>query len=126
MRLLPIIGTSLGCSAVIAASLSRYGSVKVTTSSPGHLLVQLYDAMFRFLRGAAAALEAWSGGDVEMFEGLVCLQQSQKLKCAVQDAHVLVGGDHNDGVACKSRAANNVAFRTNAIQTEMHPRDEGR
>src|ERR1700722_9626026 len=42
----------------LPASLSRYGAVKVTTSSPGHLLVQLYDAMFRFLRGAAAALEA--------------------------------------------------------------------
>jgi hypothetical protein len=61
-----------------------------------------------------------------MFERLVCLQQSQKMKCTVQDAHVLVGGDRNDGVACKSDAANDIAFSADAIQTEVQPGDEGR
>ena len=31
------------------------------------------------------------------------------MKCTVQDPDVLVGGDRNDGVACKSRAANDIA-----------------
>ncbi len=72
------------------------------------------------------ALDARSGGDVEMFERLACLQQSQKMKCTVEDAYVLVGGDRNDGVACESRAANDIARGANAIQTEMHPGDQGR
>ena len=38
--------------------LARYGVVKVTTASPGQLLVMLYDALFRFLREGAAAMEA--------------------------------------------------------------------
>jgi len=38
--------------------LARYGVVKVTTCSPGQLLVMLYDALFRFLREGAAAIEA--------------------------------------------------------------------
>jgi len=38
--------------------LSRYGVVKVTTCSPGQLLVMLYDALFRFLREGAVAMEA--------------------------------------------------------------------
>jgi flagellar protein FliS len=37
--------------------LSRYGVVKVTTCSPGQLLVMLYDALFRFLREGAVAME---------------------------------------------------------------------
>lgn len=40
------------------AALARYGAVKVTTASPGHLLVMLYDGLIRFLREAAAAMVA--------------------------------------------------------------------
>ena len=61
-----------------------------------------------------------------MFERLVCLQQPQKMKRAVQHADVLIGGDRNDGMACKSSAANDIAFSADAIQAEMHRRDEGR
>jgi flagellar protein FliS len=37
-------------------ALARYGTVKVTTSSPGQLLLMLYDGLFRFLREAQAAM----------------------------------------------------------------------
>jgi flagellar protein FliS len=42
--------------------LARYGVVKVTTCSPGQLLVMLYDALFRFLREASVAMEAKDRG----------------------------------------------------------------
>ena len=38
--------------------LSRYGAVQVTTSTPGQILVMLYDGLFRFLGEARAALVA--------------------------------------------------------------------
>lgn len=38
------------------AALARYGAVKVTTSTPGQLLVMLYDGLIRFLREAQAAM----------------------------------------------------------------------
>jgi flagellar protein FliS len=41
-----------------AALLARYGAVKVTTCTPGQLLVMLYDGMFRFLRGAIVSMQA--------------------------------------------------------------------
>ena len=40
------------------AALARYGAVKVTTSSPGQLLVMLYDGLLRYLRDAHAAMTA--------------------------------------------------------------------
>jgi flagellar secretion chaperone FliS len=42
----------------IQAALARYGAIKVTTSSPGQLLVMLYDGLLRFLREAQAAMAA--------------------------------------------------------------------
>ena len=39
------------------AALARYGAVKVTTVSPGHLLVMVYDGLLRFLREGQAAME---------------------------------------------------------------------
>ena len=41
-----------------AKELSRYGVVKVTTSSPGQLLVMLYDGLLRFLGEAEIAMQA--------------------------------------------------------------------
>jgi flagellar protein FliS len=41
-----------------ARELSRYGVVKVTTSTPGQLLVMLYDGLLRFLREAEVAMAA--------------------------------------------------------------------
>lgn len=41
-----------------SVDIRRYKAVQVTTSSPGELLVALYDGLFRFLRAAEAALEA--------------------------------------------------------------------
>lgn len=41
-----------------ATLLSRYGTVQVTTSSPGQILVMLYDGLFRFLGEARVAIEA--------------------------------------------------------------------
>ncbi len=40
------------------AALARYAAVKVTTASPGQILVMLYDGLLRFLREAHAAIEA--------------------------------------------------------------------
>jgi flagellar protein FliS len=40
------------------AALARYGAVKVTTSTPGQVLVMLYDGLLRFLRDAQAAMTA--------------------------------------------------------------------
>ncbi len=40
------------------AALARYASVKVTTASPGQVLVMLYDGLLRFLREAQAAIAA--------------------------------------------------------------------
>jgi flagellar protein FliS len=40
------------------AALARYGAVKVTTSTPGQLLVMLYDGLLRFLREAQTAMAA--------------------------------------------------------------------
>jgi flagellar protein FliS len=44
------------------AALARYGAVKVTTSSPGQLLVMLYDGLLRFLREAQTAMIAKERG----------------------------------------------------------------
>lgn len=41
-----------------ATVLSRYGTVQMTTSSPGQVLVMLYDGLFRFLGEAKAAIQA--------------------------------------------------------------------
>lgn len=41
-----------------ATVLSRYGTVQVTTSSPGQVLVMLYDGLFRFLGEARSAIQA--------------------------------------------------------------------
>jgi flagellar protein FliS len=38
--------------------MARYGAVKVTTASPGNLLVMLYDGLLRFLREAQVAMTA--------------------------------------------------------------------
>jgi flagellar protein FliS len=38
------------------AALARYASVKVTTASPGQVLVMLYDGVLRFLREARTAI----------------------------------------------------------------------
>ena len=38
--------------------LSRYGTVQVTTSTPGQLLVMMYDGLFRFLGEAVVAMRA--------------------------------------------------------------------
>jgi flagellar secretion chaperone FliS len=40
----------------------RYQSVQITTSSPGELLVSLFDGLFRFLHAARAALAAGKRG----------------------------------------------------------------
>ncbi len=40
------------------ASISRYKAVQVTTSSPGHILVMLFDGIFRFMDEAKEALAA--------------------------------------------------------------------
>ncbi len=40
------------------AALARYGAVKVTTASPGNILVMLYEGLIRFLRDAHAAMVA--------------------------------------------------------------------
>ncbi len=40
------------------AAMARYGAVKVTTSSPGQILVMLYDGLLRFLREAQTAMTA--------------------------------------------------------------------
>lgn len=44
------------------AALARYGAVKVTTASPGTLLVMLYDGLARFLKEAQAAMIAKDRG----------------------------------------------------------------
>jgi flagellar secretion chaperone FliS len=41
-----------------SVDIRRYKAVQVTTSSPGELLVALYDGLFRFLRAAETALAA--------------------------------------------------------------------
>jgi flagellar protein FliS len=40
------------------AALARYGAVKVTTASPGQILIMLYDGLLRFVREAQAAMAA--------------------------------------------------------------------
>jgi len=42
---------------MLPKELARYGVVKVTTCSPGQLVVMLYDALFRLLRDGAVAIE---------------------------------------------------------------------
>jgi flagellar protein FliS len=42
--------------------IQRYKTVQVKTSSPGELLVMLYDGCFRFLNEALAAMEAGDRG----------------------------------------------------------------
>ena len=39
-------------------AIARYGAVKVTTASPGQILVMLYDGLLRFLREAQVAIVA--------------------------------------------------------------------
>jgi flagellar protein FliS len=45
-----------------AAVLNRYKNVQVKTSSPGEILVMLYDGLFRFLGEAKTAMEAGDRG----------------------------------------------------------------
>ena len=40
------------------AGVQRYQSVRVTTSTPGELLLMLYDGLFRFLGEASSALKS--------------------------------------------------------------------
>jgi flagellar protein FliS len=42
---------------MLGSAASRYEQVKVTTSSPGEILLALYDGLFRFLRGAKVCIE---------------------------------------------------------------------
>jgi flagellar protein FliS len=44
------------------SALARYGAVKVTTASPAHVLVMLYDGLIRFLRDAQTAMTAKQRG----------------------------------------------------------------
>lgn len=39
------------------SAAARYQQVRASTSSPGELLIALYDGLFRFLRGARAHIE---------------------------------------------------------------------
>jgi len=43
--------------AAIESAAQRYSQVRMTTSSPGELLLALYDGLFRFLNGAKICLE---------------------------------------------------------------------
>lgn len=40
-----------------SAAAARYAQVRDTTSTPGELLLALYDGLFRFLNGAKACIE---------------------------------------------------------------------
>jgi flagellar protein FliS len=40
------------------AALARYGAIKVTTASPGQILLMLYDGLLRFIREAKVGIEA--------------------------------------------------------------------
>lgn len=42
---------------MVDLAVSRYQSVRITTSSPGELLMALYDGLFRFLKAASIALK---------------------------------------------------------------------
>jgi len=43
---------------MLGTAASRYEQVKATTSSPGEILLALYDGLFRYLRMARACLES--------------------------------------------------------------------
>lgn len=42
---------------MIEAAVARYKQVRMSTSTPGELLLALYDGLFRFLNGARLCLE---------------------------------------------------------------------
>src|SRR6478609_2713054 len=43
--------------AAVESAAQRYSQVRMTTSSPGELLLALYDSLFRFLNGAKICIE---------------------------------------------------------------------
>lgn len=43
--------------AAVETAAQRYNQVRMTTSSPGELLLALYDGLFRFLNGAKICIE---------------------------------------------------------------------
>lgn len=43
--------------AAVESAAQRYNQVRMTTSSPGELLLALYDGLFRFLNGAKICVE---------------------------------------------------------------------
>jgi flagellar protein FliS len=43
--------------AALESAAQRYSQVRMTTSSPGELLLALYDGIFRFLNGAKVCIE---------------------------------------------------------------------
>ena len=43
--------------AAVESAAQRYSQVRMTTSSPGELLLALYDGIFRFLNGAKVCIE---------------------------------------------------------------------
>jgi flagellar protein FliS len=43
--------------AAVESAAQRYNQVRMTTSSPGELLLALYDGLFRFLNGAKICIE---------------------------------------------------------------------
>jgi len=71
-----------------------------------------------------AALQAGTGGNVEVLEGLLRLDQSQEVKSTVKNADIRVGGDHGDPMAFMRKAAQNVAFGAEAVQFELQARDQ--
>ncbi len=47
---------------MVAPAVSRYQAVQINTSSPGELLVALYDGLFRFLNAAKFAFQKGQRG----------------------------------------------------------------
>jgi flagellar protein FliS len=47
---------------MLESAAQRYSQVRMTTASPGELLLALYDGLFRFLSGAKICFERKEGG----------------------------------------------------------------
>src|SRR5215472_7045253 len=68
---------------------------------------------------------AWRRGNIEALERLMCLQEPQEMKRAVEHANVIPGGNDDDPTALEGERADDITLRVEAIEIEGEPCDQG-
>jgi hypothetical protein len=70
-----------------------------------------------------AQLHARRFADVELVYGLLCLQQTQEMKYAVEHTHVVIGRDGNHRLTVHAPLPDDVTLCGEAFQPKIELRD---